>query len=372
MERTTDEELALALARMKTRRRVLLAFGGVLSVALFILAVFFVTSEIREQDRREEAMQRAEQQAQDARPASNRTGPVETIPTFAEEIRGTLERRRSNNGGQGAAESSADEAQAAGPDTEDGDEGQDEGRGDHEVSEAGGDSQDRTVTLPRRLRDMDPTPQSEVDAGILVGIQSTLDAMEAARSPADRLAWIRHADLIEGHYIEFHHKDSHGIVIRELHGVRSLEIDGRQFAVADAATDDGQRLQAVFEEVDGRYLLDWESLAHFDPVSWQSFRHPEGPQEADFRVLATLSESYAGIFGNVDYVSLRLQHPRERGILFGYFRRSDPEFSELLEQLERSGETPVPLLVRLSVPDVQARTNQVIIDAVLGDGWVRR
>jgi len=360
MERTTDEDLAHAVERMKARRRLLLAFGGVLSVALFLLAGYFLLREVRQERQREAAERLAEEQWQAARSRPERGGPVEIIPTFAEEIRGSLELSRGLAEPNGASPGNGMVPLEGGADEDPGATGAADGPAE------------RPASLPRMLREMDGESPAVANAARRADIQATIDAIQAESKPEDRLPWIRLADQVGRQFLSYHEKDRRGIVINELREVRTIEVDDRQFAVADALTDDGQRLQAVFEQVDGRYLLDWESLTHFDPVSWQAFRHPDGPRAADFRVLATIADIFAGPFADVDYVSLRLEHPRERGILFGYFRRNDPLFSTILEQLERSGESPLPLLLRLSVPDAQARTNQVVIDAVLGDGWIRR
>lgn len=387
MDLTPDEELALAVERMKARRRVLMVLGGVLSIAMFLLAGYLLVREIRQDQQRVAVARLAEEQQETARSRPAQGREIEVVPTFAQQVRGSLEQSRQAAGN--TASSAADDAGSTpadngGPDDHDEaatgvgagadaatepDDGTGQGGGDETFQD--GDPAERPVTLPRMLRDMDPESPEAANAAQRAGIQATLDAIRSITEPEERLPWVRLPEQIGAQFLSYHERDQRGIVISELGEVRAIEMDGRQFAVVDAATEDGQRLQAVFEQVDDRYLLDWESLAHYDPVSWQAFRQPDGPQVAEFRVMATLSESFAGVFSDVNYVSVKLEHPRERGVLFGYFRRNDPGFSDIVEQLERSGESPLPLLLRLAVPDVQARTNQVLIEAVLGYGWIR-
>lgn len=359
MDKTTDEILASAVERMKRRRRLLMAVGAVASVLLFFGAVGLLVSEIRKENRRQELVRENELSPQDLTPLQRR--PIESIPTFAESIEETLRHRRGQTVSQAPAQSPNTPVSAA-PGSPSGTDG--------ETADTG----EQASAVPDRsqlLRDFTPDPTEDPAERFLPMVRETVERLAKADTPEEQLLWLRHPEAIGDAVRRYFEQGGHANLIESVTAVRILPLGVSTFVMADAVTPDGLVVEAVFERVDDKFLLDWESLTHSSTINWSEFRADPNAPPTDFLVLASLSSTYAGVFQDGSHVAARLQHPREGGLLYGYFRRDDPAMSELRSLLELSGEGTVPVILRLSGPGPEGRSQQVVIEKVLGNGWIR-
>ena len=73
-------------------------------------------------------------------------------------------------------------------------------------------------------------------------------------------------------------------------------------------------------------------------------------------------------------ICLHLTKPNQDGVLFGYFRPSDPHFSDLKKRIDSAEKFPIALTLSLAFPAgtlPRSSSNQVEIKSMEAPNWIR-
>lgn len=96
-----------------------------------------------------------------------------------------------------------------------------------------------------------------------------------------------------------------------------LDVPGRKAIETRWQTPDGLQLDAVFYQKGDTWLLDWDHFARYQEYPWALFAIGEGPDEAEFRLLARLRlsrESTRSSVLKLVFSQPRFGRPQETGI----------------------------------------------------------
>ena len=124
------------------------------------------------------------------------------------------------------------------------------------------------------------------------------------------------------------------------------------------------------EQVGERFLVDWESYVGHAAVPWTELVVKKPREELTMRVWAKADNYYNYDFS--DEVTLgcwRLADPERQVQIYGYAPRGS-EVAKLLEKTLDGGEKA--LMVTFRYPEVARESRQVVLTAVVCEGWVKR
>jgi len=133
-------------------------------------------------------------------------------------------------------------------------------------------------------------------------------------------------------------------------------------------TRDFSEAYLSFVETAGGPKIDWESWAGWSEMPWDDFltEKPEAPRL--FRVVLSDVDYYNMAFRDESkWRSYRLESPDGSTSIYGYAERDSVTDARLRPSPDVQR---VNYILRLRFPEGAASRNQVLIDRVLGDGWV--
>lgn len=204
-------------------------------------------------------------------------------------------------------------------------------------------------------------------------IAETVKAFFEARSVNSFLPLVRDAERVKPLMERFYRTNSFrpyqwtGIA-----WIVPVEEKGYQFSYVQSLFEGAPPVNVFVEEsATGEYRVDWESTVHYCDMSWKEFQSVKPTEPKMFRLIASRAESgdvAAG--GDARQATLRLKHPKEGGVIYGSFDKSDPRFGPLLQQLELSEWKDTPVIVRLCYPGQATASGVAQIAAVEGKGWL--
>lgn len=149
-------------------------------------------------------------------------------------------------------------------------------------------------------------------------------------------------------------------------------------AFFDVHLPGGQKRRAIAgRSSTGEYRVDWASFVVYSAMDWKDFieERPETP--VFMRVLVEPGSQYSGLFADTGrFFCIKLTDPLSRSSppLYAYApRRSELEQALSMILREYPGE-PLPMILRLKhPPQPEAKTgNQVLIEELIGEGWITR
>lgn len=147
-----------------------------------------------------------------------------------------------------------------------------------------------------------------------------------------------------------------------------------RFFQYDLELEDFSWRSAVFEKIDDRYVLDWESWVGYSEIPWKEFK--EKKPTKPFVMRAKVEYGRYHNFGFQDeerWECLKLISPDGEEVIFGYFEVDSDvskDFQEVMEGLD--GEPIDALTLRIRYPEDGKAGNQVLITEVMALGWVAR
>jgi hypothetical protein len=133
-------------------------------------------------------------------------------------------------------------------------------------------------------------------------------------------------------------------------------------------TGDFQEQVISFVETADGLKVDWEAWVGWSEMPWADYKTARPVEPKVFRVVVKPSEYYNRDFSDeVKWKSFRIESPDGLESMYGYAEAG----SELAARLKPPSDAEVQLLVlRLRFPESATSGDQVVIDAILAEGWV--
>jgi hypothetical protein len=147
-----------------------------------------------------------------------------------------------------------------------------------------------------------------------------------------------------------------------------LDIPGKA-VFASILTRELEEKSMAFVETPNGLRIDWEDWVGWSEISWPEFMTTKPLTPKEFRVTLTDVDYYNFAFSDdVKWQSFRLESPDLEHSIFGYA----PKDSPLHDQLRLDPDTKkAQMILLLKFPEASTSSNQVIIDGLIGKGWVK-
>lgn len=135
------------------------------------------------------------------------------------------------------------------------------------------------------------------------------------------------------------------------------------------------RAIALERAPEGGFKIDWESFEGWSPLPWTRFLAEEPSAAMEFRVMVQ-RDTYHN-FGYADpdaWLSFKLTDPADLAHCWGYCPvTSEAGFtlSRLLRRQTQQGELQIKAIVRLRFEEGRSGHQQVLIESVVQDGWLK-
>lgn len=148
----------------------------------------------------------------------------------------------------------------------------------------------------------------------------------------------------------------------------AISFNGRLASIAVRTKDFAEKQLAFVRTVEG-LKVDWESYVAWSEMPWSQFISEKPVRPLVFRAkLRSLDYYNFGFSDEDEWRSYELRAPDGEYVLYGYVKRDSA-----LDQKIRPLESKASILVTLSLkypPGKDVKDNQVIIDGMVGNGWV--
>jgi hypothetical protein len=116
--------------------------------------------------------------------------------------------------------------------------------------------------------------------------------------------------------------------------------------------------------------IDWESWVGWSDISWPDFLATKPVVSHVFRVLLAPVDYYNFEFSDdTKWECYRLESPDREHALYGYVEKDSPLNRELRPN---PGVSATPLMLALKFPPDSASGTQVLIDQLVGKGWIEQ
>ena len=153
-------------------------------------------------------------------------------------------------------------------------------------------------------------------------------------------------------------------------------IDGATFHLLQMELDDFTSRAIAVERSEDGYKVDWESFAFWSATPWGEFLSKQPTEPFDFRVTLEIDDYYN--FGYNDRTKLfcyKLADPENWAHCWGYCGIDSEvgmQINRMIRRQRQIGMNVVKTILKLRFkPEPEARDhNQVLIEAVVHDGWV--
>ena len=204
-------------------------------------------------------------------------------------------------------------------------------------------------------------------------ISHAVEGFLAAKTVEAKLPFIRDPERVKPLMMDFYSRQPMlEPAWRGLGRVVRVDEPGYRFGYVQALFDGAPAVTLIIEEMDdGGFRVDWECLVRYGEMAWSEFTRlrptePKLLRVKGSRAAAPASQSVAG----AEWLELR--HPEQSGTVLAFFRRDDPQFAPLLDQLNLGKWKDVPLTLHLGYqagagPEAADR---VAITGVEGKGWL--
>jgi hypothetical protein len=151
------------------------------------------------------------------------------------------------------------------------------------------------------------------------------------------------------------------------------ETDEKTFAAFDnlvsisVLTGDFTRRSIALRFERGVLKVDWESWVGWSEMKWSDLRKQKPVEPKLFRVKLEPKDYYNFDFGDdKKWTSYRLGSPDGNDAIYGYVPRNS-DLETRLHSVDQKGQ---PMILHLHFPPNATSDNQVIIDDVIGQGWI--
>lgn len=123
----------------------------------------------------------------------------------------------------------------------------------------------------------------------------------------------------------------------------------------------------IFLVQDGGWKIDWESWAGWSPMSWDQLKTRRPREPVRIRAVVRAIDYYNFEFSDEsEWAAFVLVPPDDSDSLYGYV----PRFGSVRSRTPVMGEKEERLLLDIRFPADSNAANQVLIDDVVGEGWL--
>lgn len=237
------------------------------------------------------------------------------------------------------------------------------------------ESPDTAFEFPEPLPgELGPEPEPEsVDEPQVLSVTMIRDELEpVVRSFLDApdlesaAAWAAHSERTLERMRDFHDGDYRPPGMKSVLW-NSAMTRGEAWASFRVETDDFRR-QTVFLVEDDGWKVDWDSWVGWSPASWDELQEERPVETVRLRALVRPVDYYNFRFSSEsEWAAVTLVAPDGESSIYGYV----PRASELHSRLTfLDGTKERRLIVDIRYPKNAPVGNQVLIEGVVGEGWL--
>ncbi len=225
---------------------------------------------------------------------------------------------------------------------------------------------------PSAEADSDPVQESRQAAEVVTRFlgASTID---------DLAAFVRHPEVTKPR-MEQWYSDAYPLKPRTVREFRSRSfeqtIDGLPFLILSMVLDDHvSHYIAVEKTDDGGFLVDWESFVFWSVPRWHEFlsKEPDGAHE--FRVIVNIDTYFNYAYSEAtEWFCYKLLDPENWAHCWGYCpidSETGLEINRIIRRRRQMGESQVQAILKLKFDEAGKGRNQVLIEEVVKDGWIK-
>jgi|GEM_PF-1849636 len=201
----------------------------------------------------------------------------------------------------------------------------------------------------------------------------------ATTTVEERAALVRHPEITKPRLAAWHSPANplKPLAVLEFDDRSSEQtIDGVTFVMLSMALDDfTRRAIAVERQADGGFLVDWESFVFWSEVKWPEFlsREPAGTHE--FRVAVEIDTYFnCGYEDPQKWFCYKLTDPENWAHCWGYCSldsEAGMKINRMIRRQRQQGQNQIKTILRLKFDEAGRGRNQVLIEDVVQDGWVK-
>jgi len=196
-------------------------------------------------------------------------------------------------------------------------------------------------------------------------IDTTVRQYLAAETLAEKLRYVRHADVIKTRMETYY--ASHPLTpakCRVVTDYSPLTVGTKTFwrVVAPVGNDQGEAI-LVEQLSDTEVKVDWESHVHYQPMEWDRYAAEKPTAAMEFRVDPEPAFHYQGEFLDEQrWACYRLKEKSSDLSLFGFVLRGSAAHTLIVQRLAQGGKT---MILRLQFATAIKLTDTVVIDKVI-------
>jgi hypothetical protein len=235
------------------------------------------------------------------------------------------------------------------------------------------------VSPPSEPAPVPPSPPVNVEETALSEEDRATEAVKAfleAKNVDERLEFVRDVAAMESIIRAYYSRHPDGPIaftriVGDPRTSKKSNIRKLQVELADGR----KRTATVGRVGSGEYRVDWASFVVYSPMDWSEFMEKRPTEPLFMRVLIAPADASAPAFGAPEqYLCVKITDPVSVASppIYGYIEK---RFAESLKLILRTyGGDPFPMVLTLKYPaqpeSPTGPANQVLIDKVLGEGWL--
>lgn len=238
-------------------------------------------------------------------------------------------------------------------------------------------------SAPKPEREIEPAvdsgePKSIVGEVANLEMGATLERIEevvakflAAESVEEMARWVRGGEATAERMRTYHRdRPVDPVAFNDIAPRGKVQKSGPLWSV-DVVLEKFEVRPIAVEATPSGYLVDWESWVGYSEMRWEDFIEKRPTTPVLFRVLCSDVPYYNFDFRDErEWKSYRLVSPDQQHTLYGYV----PRYSAMGRMLAPSGDAgddrPQAFMLKLRFAETSSGGNQVVIDEVVGAGWV--
>ena len=204
-------------------------------------------------------------------------------------------------------------------------------------------------------------------------MEEILRGFLSAKTVEERLKYVRHPDrvkpLMMDHYKRF---PIQSYQYEKANDYTAVSLKKRPFVVLSARVAEGKSFSILLEDVEKGYLVDWESFASYQPITFEDYLKNRPTLPIDLRVYGSFDDFYAYEFQEEDgYLCVRLTSERTDKAIFGYVKEGTTLASEVKKYLEAPPGRPKiqPFILRVRFLPESKAPRSVVIDKIISTSW---
>jgi hypothetical protein len=210
----------------------------------------------------------------------------------------------------------------------------------------------------------------------LIGVlEDVLRRFLAEPTIEGKLPYVRSPEVTRNNMIEYFSRPDavHDLKLVEAPvGIDFIERDGHDFVGIIVSLSDLSQRGAIFEEVDGKWLLDWESFVGYGDMGWQAFLAEEPEYPVRMRVLLTPDDYFNFAYADPEkFACFGLRDPEGTKSCWAYCEKGSPTHRQLADAVffarERGTAITEAILLLSFKPEGKGRS-QVWIEEFIDSG----